>query len=68
MFFKNAKQYSRGCDFCRKVVEIVCDTFCVEVYKRNLTIGATLTTEDKTALKKAADKAAKRMVKEFYKA
>ena len=67
-FFRNAKQYSRCADFCRKVTEKVVNTFCVEVEKLGLAEGQRLTAEQKTALKKAADKAAKQMVKEFEKA
>ena len=67
-FFRNAKQYARCCDFCRKVTEKVVNSFCVEVEKLGLVEGQRLTVEQKAALKKAADKAARQMVKEFEKA
>lgn len=68
MFFANAAQYSRGIDFCREVTEKVVNTFCAEVERLGLTEGDTLTTAQKDALKKAADKAARQMVKAFEKA
>lgn len=67
-FFRNDKQYSRCTDFCRKVTEKVVNTFCAEVEKLGLTEGQRLTAEQKAILKKAADKAARQMVKEFEKA
>ena len=67
-FFRDAKQYARCCDFCRKVTEKVVNTFCMEVEKLGLTEGQRLTVEQKAILKKAADKAARQMVKEFEKA
>jgi hypothetical protein len=67
-FFRNDKQFSRCADFCRKVTEKVVNTFCTEVEKLGLTEGQRLTAEQKAILKKAADKAARQMVKEFEKA
>lgn len=65
MFFKNAAQYSRGCDFCRKVTDTVIKGFCVKVETLGLMNGQSLTIEQKTALKKAADKTAQKLVKLF---
>ena len=67
-FFRNDKQYSRCADFCRKITEKVVNTFCVEVENLGLIEGQTLTVEQKACLKKAADKAAKQMIKVFEKA
>lgn len=67
-FFRNDKQFSRCADFCRKITEKVVNSFCVEVEKLGLIEGQRLTVEQKAALKKAADKAARQMVKEFEKA
>ena len=67
-FFKNAKQYSRCADFCRAITEKVVNTFCKEVEKMGLYSGQTLTKEQRAQLKKAADKAARQMVKVFEKA
>lgn len=64
-FFRNAEQYSRCADFCRKVTEKVCKTFCAKVYALGLERGDRLTEEQKTELKKAADKTARQIVKLF---
>lgn len=66
-FFKNAKQYSNCADFCREITSKVINTFCKEVEKQQLVYRQKLTTEQKKALKKAADKAARQMVKVFEK-
>ncbi len=64
-FFRDAEQYSRCADFCRKVTEKVCKTFCVKVYALGLESGDRLTEEQKAELKKAADKTARQIVKLF---
>ena len=67
-FFRNAAQYSRCVDFCRACTEIVINTFCVQVERLGLAQGQSLTAEQKALLTKAADKAARKMVKEFEQA
>lgn len=67
-FFRNAAQYSRCVDFCRACTEIVINTFCVQVERLGLAQGQSLTVEQKALLKKAADKAARKMAKEFEQA
>lgn len=64
-FFRNAEQYSRCADFCRKVTEKVCNTFCSKVYALGLESGDRLTDAQKAELKKAADKTARQIVKLF---
>ena len=64
-FFRNAAQFSRCIDFCRECTEIVINTFCVQVERLGLTQGQTLTAAQKQTLKKAAEKAARKMVKAF---
>lgn len=65
-FFRNAEQYSRCADFCRIVTEKVVNTFCTKVVALGLTENDRyLTAEQKTELKKAADKTARQIVKAF---
>lgn len=67
-FFKNAEQYARCADMCREITEKVIFTFCTEVERLGLREDQRLNAEEKAALKKAADKAAKQIVKAFMKA
>ncbi len=63
-YFKNAEQYGRCADFCRAVTEKVVNTFCSKVVALGLTENDRyLTPEQKTELKKAADKTARQIVK-----
>lgn len=64
-YFKNAEQYSNCVDFCRMVTEKVVNSFCKKVVAYGLHAGDRLTTTQKAELKKAADKAARQIVKVF---
>lgn len=66
-FFKNAEQYAICADFCREVTEKVINSFCKEVERLGVVEGQRLTEEQKAALKKAADKAGRQIVKVFQK-
>lgn len=66
-FFKTPEQYSKCIDFCRVVVEKVIHGFCEKVEAMGLAEGQRLTPEQKTELKKAAEKVSKQIVKEFRK-
>lgn len=66
-FFFNAEQYNRCIDFCRAVTKAVIDNFCREVEYLGLYEGDILNAEQKAALKKAAQKAAKAMIRAFDK-
>ena len=65
MFFKNDKQYSNGADFCRKVSEIVCKFFCEKIVSMGLMEGQSLTEEQKSEVRKAAEKTGRKLVKLF---
>lgn len=62
-FFKNAEQYARCADFCRAVTEKVVNSFCKKVAAYGLRSGDRLTATQKAELKKAADKAARQILK-----
>ena len=64
-FFRNAAQYSNCVDFCRACTETVINIFCAEIERLNLREGQSLTLGEKQALRKAAEKAARKMVKTF---
>ena len=67
-FFKNAAQYARCADLCRDITEKVCGTFCTEVERLGLYEEQRLNSDQKAALKKAAEKAGRQIVKAFMKA
>lgn len=58
MFFSNAKQYSRGIDFCKAVTEKVISGFCMKI----------ASVESMAELEKAANKTARQIVKAWEKA
>jgi hypothetical protein len=61
--YRNATQDSHCIDVIADMSAKVFNTFCAKVLEMGLYDGQTLTTEQKAELKKAADKAAKQIVK-----
>lgn len=63
--FKSAEQYARAVKLCRELSEIIVDTFVGKYESLGSPSRYDTTPEQKAALKKAAEKAAKKMVRAF---
>jgi hypothetical protein len=66
--YRNSEQYNHCVDVVADMSSKVFNTFCSKVLEMGLYNGQALTTEQRAELKKAAEKAAKQIVKVWEKA